>query len=173
MRNSREEFPPCATPGAEDFTLLRHLLNPAYHELATWFGRSLLHRAARGVPGNRGAEVGAQIDASTANHAKNERTKKFPGRSPIIATVQPVIGEAVARRKWNPTMAMKALTREVNRAGKWPRPVSEDTVTRGLDLLYEQSHDRRFERVHRRVVVRLITWKVVGSNPTPATKLSR
>jgi hypothetical protein len=47
-------------------------------------------------------------------------------------------------------MTMKALTREVNRAGKWTRPVSEDTVTRGIDLLYKQSHDRRFERVRRR-----------------------
>jgi hypothetical protein len=48
-------------------------------------------------------------------------------------------------------MGMKALTREVNRAGKWSQDVSQDTVTRTLDLLHEQTKDRRFERVrHRR-----------------------
>lgn len=46
-------------------------------------------------------------------------------------------------------MGMKALTREVNRAGKWPQRVSQDTVARALDLLYEQIRDRRFERVRR------------------------
>jgi hypothetical protein len=60
-----------------------------------------------------------------------------------------VIKDVVERRKWNSTMAMKALTREVNRAGKWPQPVSQDTVTRALDLLYEQTYDRRFARVRR------------------------
>jgi hypothetical protein len=96
---------------------------------------------------------------------KTDGQKKPRGRSPLIAIVQPVISDVVARRKWNPTMAMKALTREVNRAGKWPQLVSEDTVTRALDLLYEQTYDRRFERVrHTRGPLRP---KVVGSNPTP------
>jgi hypothetical protein len=44
---------------------------------------------------------------------------------------------------------MKALTREVNRARKWPQRVSQDSVTRALDFLYEQIRDRRFERVRR------------------------
>jgi hypothetical protein len=42
------------------------------------------------------------------------------------------------------------MTRDVNRAGKWSRHVSQDTVTRTLDLLHEQTNDRRFERVRRR-----------------------
>jgi hypothetical protein len=68
-----------------------------------------------------------------------------------MAIVQPVISDLAAKRKWNPTMGMKALTREVNRAGKWSQDVSQDTVTRTLDLLHEQTKDRRFERVrHRR-----------------------
>jgi hypothetical protein len=45
---------------------------------------------------------------------------------------------------------MKALTREVNRVGKWSQHMSQDTVTRTLDLLHEQTKDRRFERARRR-----------------------
>jgi hypothetical protein len=60
-----------------------------------------------------------------------------------------VIKDVIERRKWNATMAMKALTREVNRAGKWSQPVSQDTVTRALDRLYEQTDERRFDRIRR------------------------
>jgi hypothetical protein len=55
----------------------------------------------------------------------------------------------VDERKWDATMAMKALTREVNRAGKWERLVSQDTVSRGIDGLYEQTSDRRFKRIRQ------------------------
>ena len=62
-----------------------------------------------------------------------------------------MISDLVTKRKWNPTLSMKALTKEANRAAKWSRHVSQDTVTRTLDLLHEQTNDRRFERVrHRR-----------------------
>jgi hypothetical protein len=80
--------------------------------------------------------------AHKADGQKNPR-----GRPSRIAIVQPVISDLVAKRKWNPTMGMKALTRDVNRAGRWSQHVSQDTVTRALDRLHEQTKDRLFERV--------------------------
>jgi len=59
-----------------------------------------------------------------------------------MATVQRSIRDVVDRRKWNATMSVKALTREVNRAGKPHQLVSQDTVTRALDGIYEQTGDR-------------------------------
>jgi hypothetical protein len=75
--------------------------------------------------------------------------RKIGGRPSYMAIVQPVISQLIATRKWNATMSMKALTREVNRASKCPRDISDDTVTRALDLLHDQTKDRRYERVRR------------------------
>src|SRR5882757_5932584 len=55
----------------------------------------------------------------------------------------------VNRRKWDATMSMKALTKEVNRAGKWPKPISPDTVRRAIDGLFEESGERQLQRVRK------------------------
>jgi hypothetical protein len=137
--------PALRNPRGRGFTLLRQS-NPAYHELATWLG-PLLHRATLAFRVTDVLKLARRLMRTRRTARKTDGQKKPRGRSPLIAIVQPVISDVVARRKWNPTMAMKALTREVNRAGKWPQLVSQDTVTRALDLLYEQTDDRRFERV--------------------------
>jgi hypothetical protein len=141
-----KSIPGLRSPRGRGFTSLRQS-NPNYHQLASWFG-SLLPAA---VPMFREIEVQklarrlmrARRTAPKADGKKNSR-----GR-PSRTGVQPVIRDLVAKRKWNPTMAMKALTREVNRIGKWSQHVSQDTVTRTLDLLHEQTNDRRFERIRR------------------------
>ncbi len=127
------------------FTLLRQS-NPAYHELATWFGL-LLHTATLAFRATEVQKLARRLMRARRIAQKTDGQKKPRGRPSRIATVHPLISDLVARRKWNPTMGMKALTRDVNRAGKWPQQMSQDTVTRALDLLYEQNHDRRFERV--------------------------
>jgi hypothetical protein len=43
-----------------------------------------------------------------------------------------------------------ALTQEVNRYVNSDKPISEETVTRALDHLYEATGDRQFQRIHRR-----------------------
>jgi hypothetical protein len=137
--------PTLRSPRGRGFTLLRQS-NPAYHELATWFG-DLLHSATLAFRVTEVQKLARRLMRARRTAQKKDGQKKPRGRSLLIAIVKPVISDVVARRKWNPTMAMKALTREVNRAGKWPKPISQDTVTRALDLLYGQTHDRRFERV--------------------------
>jgi len=139
--------PTLRSPCGRGFTLLRQS-NPAYHELAAWFG-PLLHRATLAFRVTEVQKLARRLMRARRTAQKTDSQQKPRGRPSRIVTVQPLINDLVVRRKWNPTMGMKALTRDVNRAGKWPQPVSQDTVTRALDLLYEQKHDRRFERVLR------------------------
>jgi hypothetical protein len=137
--------PTLRSPRGRGFTLLRQS-NPVYHELATWFG-DLLHSATLAFRVTEVQKLARRLMRARRTAQKTDGQKKPRGRPSRIVTVQPLINDLVGRRKWNPTMGMKALTRDVNRAGKWPQRMSEDTVTRALDLLYEQTHDRRFERV--------------------------
>jgi hypothetical protein len=137
--------PTLRSPRGRGFTLLRQS-NPAYHQLAAWFG-PLLHRATLAFRVTEVQKLARRLMRARRTAQKTDSQKKTRGRPSRIVTVQPWIHDLVVRRKWNPTMGMKALTRDVNRAGKWPQPVSQDTVTRALDLLYEQTHDRRFDRV--------------------------
>jgi hypothetical protein len=137
--------PTLRSPRGRGFTLLRQS-NPAYHELATWFG-PLLHRATLAFRVTEVQKLARRLMRARRTAQKKDGQKKPRGRPSRILIVQPTISDLVAQRKWASTMGMKALTREVNRAGKWSQPVSQDTVTRALDLLYEQTHDRGFERV--------------------------
>jgi hypothetical protein len=137
--------PTLRSPRGRGFTLLRQS-NPAYHELATWFG-DLLHSATLAFRVTEVQKLARRLMRARRTAQKTDGQKKPRGRPSRIVTVQPLINDLVVRQKWNPTMGMKALTRDVNRAGKWPQRMSQDTVTRALDLLYEQKNDRRFERV--------------------------
>jgi hypothetical protein len=139
--------PGLRSPRGRGFTLLRQS-NPAYQQLADWFGPSFYTATV--------AFLLTEVQKLTRRLLRARRTakrtngqKRDRGRPSLIATVQRVISDVVDGRKWDATMTMKALTREVNRAGKWDRPVSQDTVTRALEGLYEQTGDRRFERVRQ------------------------
>ena len=46
-------------------------------------------------------------------------------------------------------MGLKALTSAANRRGDLPKLVSEDTVGRTLDGIYERTQDRRYARARR------------------------
>ena len=63
----------------------------------------------------------------------------------ILATVR----ELIESRKWSSLSGIKALTYLVNREGEWQVPVSEETVTRVLDRLYEETQDRAFQRIRK------------------------
>ena len=137
------------SPRGRGFTWLRQS-NPAYHQFASWFG-PLLPTAVLAFREMEIQKLGRRLMRARRIAQKAHGPKNPRGRPSRMATVQPVISDLVTKRKWNPTLSMKALTKEANRAGKWSRHVSQDTVTRTLDLLHEQTNDRRFERVrHRR-----------------------
>lgn len=129
------------------FTLLRQS-NPAYHQLASWFG-PLVHAVALAFREIEIQKLARGLMRARRIAEKSGGQKSSRGRPSRITLVQPVISDLITKGKWNVTMNMKALTREVNRVGQWPRRVSPDTVTRALDLLHVQTKDRRFERVRR------------------------
>jgi hypothetical protein len=144
-----KSIPTLRSPRGTGFTLLRQS-NPTYHELASWFG-SLLPTAALAFRETEIQKLARSLMRARRIAQKADGQKNPRGRPSRTAIVQPLINNLIEQRKWNPTMGMKALTREVNRAGKWPQHVSEETVIRALDLMHEQTKDRRFERVrHRR-----------------------
>jgi hypothetical protein len=141
--------PTLRSPRGRGFTLLRQS-NPAYHQLASWFG-PLLHSAALAFRETEVQKLARKLTRARRIAQRPDGRKNPRGRPSRMGIVQPAIRDLVAERKWTPPMGMKALTRQVNRAGKWPQQMSQDTVTRALDLLHEQTNDRRFERArHRR-----------------------
>jgi hypothetical protein len=140
-----KSIPTLRSPRGRGFTFLRQS-NPAYHQLASWFGPDL-HMAVLAFRETEVHKLALRLMRARRSARRADGQNKPVGRPSLMTTVQPVISDVVARRRWNPPMGMKALTREVNRAGKSPQHVSQDTVTRALDLLHEQTRDRRFERV--------------------------
>jgi len=73
------------------------------------------------------------------------------GRPSRQALIMPVIQKLVSDEKWNTTMSLKTLTQQVNRCVGSEKPISEETVTRTLDRLAEETGDRRFQRIVRKV----------------------
>jgi hypothetical protein len=138
-------IPHLRNPRGRGFTLLRQS-NPAYHQLASWFG-PLLHEAVLAFRETDIQKLARRLMRARRIAQKAGGKEPSRGRPSRIGSVQPVITNLIAKQRWNPTMGMKALTREVNRTGKWPKEISQDSVTRALDLLYDQTKDRRFERV--------------------------
>jgi hypothetical protein len=140
--------PGLRSPRGRGFTLLRRS-NFAYHDLVSWFG-PLLHQAVLAFEETEVQKLARRLMRARRIAQKADGQKNRRGRPSRMAVVQSVIGDLVIKKKWNPTLGMKMLTREANRAGKWPQPVSQDTVSRALDLLHDQTNDRRFERVRLR-----------------------
>lgn len=129
------------------FTFLRPS-NPVHHQLVSWFG-PLFYEAVLAFPEREVEKLARQVMRVRRAAQKPDGQKKPRGRPSRIAPVQDAIRRVIAQRKWNPTLGMKALTREVNRVGQWPKGASQSTVARALDFLLEQTNDRRFERVRR------------------------
>ena len=141
-------IPTLRSPRGRGFTFLRQS-NLAYHQLASWFGPSV-HSAVLAFRETEVQKLARKLMRTRRIAQKGGGRKSSRGRPSRMAVVRPVIRDLVVNGKWNPTIGMKALTRQVNRAGKWPQDVSQDTVTRTLDLLREETKDRRFERVRQR-----------------------
>jgi hypothetical protein len=142
-----KSIPTLRSPRGRGFTLLRQL-NPAYHQLASWFGPSV-HSVALAFREIDVQKLGRRLMRARRIAQKSGGQESSRGRPSRVTPIQPVIRDLIANGKWNVTMGIKALTREVNRVRKWPTPVSPDTVTRALDLLHVQTKDRRFERARR------------------------
>jgi hypothetical protein len=129
-----------------DFTFLRPR-NEHYAQIVAWFGLDLANitLAFR----ERDLEKLTPAIRRTRRRASRPSPgpKKSAGRPKAVPEVKSCIREVIEQKKWIATESMKALTQQVNR--KLPRGVSEDTVTRAFDKLYEETGDRQFQR-HRK-----------------------
>jgi hypothetical protein len=76
--------------------------------------------------------------------------KRRTGRPSRQALAMPVIRKLLDEKEWNATMSLKMLAQQVNRYVDTDKPISEETVTRALDQLYEETGERQFQRIHRR-----------------------
>jgi hypothetical protein len=141
-----ELVPWLRNPRGGDFTFSRPR-TPAHSKLAALFGPNLgtIYLAFR--------ERDVKKWARSLLRAKRRRAsnvgKPPVGRPSRKAAVMPVIRKLVGDHKWVATMSMKTLTHLVNMDVRPDKLFSEETVTRALDQLYEETGDRQFQRVHR------------------------
>src|SRR5262249_38901333 len=121
--------------------------NPACAELTRWFG-PILANARLLFKEIEVRKLESQLRRNRRRRAA-PCTEKSPGRPPRQVEGEAEVRKAVEAKKCHGSQSRKALTGLVNRAGSWPKPVSEDTVCRALDQLYDRTKDRRYERRRR------------------------
>lgn len=141
-------IPALRQPRGRGFFLLRPG-SFAYQQLALSF------------PGSRMCDLVVAFRETDINKLVNHLLRRrravenaaFPkaavGRPSLIDPVTAAIRNVVEKGKWNPLKSMKTLTSEVNRITNFPRAVSDETVSRALDKYFDETGDRRFERVRR------------------------
>jgi hypothetical protein len=142
-----KQIPILRSPRGRGFTFLRPS-NPAFHQLAGWFGPDL-SAVTLAFRQTEIQKLARRLTRTRRRMSVSDGTKRRIGRPSRQAAVEPVIRELVERRKWHTLMGLKALARAANRRGNWARSVSEDTVGRALDRIYEKTQDRRYARARR------------------------
>jgi len=142
-----EQIPTLRSPRGRGFTYLRPS-NPAFHELAGWFGPDLSNVTL--VFREREIQkLARRLTRTRRRVSVLDGRKRRIGRPSRQAALEPVIRDLVECGKWNPLLGLKALAMAANRLGNWTKPMSEDTVSRALDHLYEETEDRRYKRIRR------------------------
>jgi hypothetical protein len=141
------KIPLLRNPRGRGFTYLRPS-NPDFLELAAYCGGDLsnvsvvfpeseIQRLARKLMRVR----------RTRSRLQGRKRRGRPSRQEVVLST---VREVVEQGDLLPLHGLKALTRSVNRKGKFNPPVSDETVDRVLDGLYQQTKDRRFQRVRRK-----------------------
>jgi hypothetical protein len=142
-----KQIPILRSPRGRGFTFLRPS-NPAFHQLAGWFGPDLSN-VTLAFRETEIQKLARRLTRTRRRMSASDGTKRRIGRPSRQAAVEPVIRELVEGGKWNPLMGLKALARAANRRGHWAKSMSEDTVGRALDQVYEKTQDRRYARARR------------------------
>jgi hypothetical protein len=143
-----KQIPTLRNPRGEGFTFLRQS-NPVYHQLASCFG-SDLPRATLAFRETEVHNIARKLIRARRTALRSVGAKKPRGRPSRQGMIISTVLEIVESGKFLPLNGLKALTQLVNRKGKFEPPVSDDTVARVLDRLYQKTNDRRLQRVRRR-----------------------
>ena len=136
--------PVLRSPRGGGFTYLRPM-HRAYRVLTAWFGIDLAN-VMLGFEESEIRKLGQALKRRRRRKLNDTAEKKPSGRPSFQTDVQAVIREVIERKRWHPLDGMKELTRQVNRLGNRPKPVSADTVARAIDSIFEATRDRRFQR---------------------------
>jgi hypothetical protein len=142
------QVPTLRNPRGRGFTFLRQS-NPACQQLASWFGPDL-PRATLAFREGEIQKLARKLMRARRTALNSDATKRARGRPPRQVMVISTIREIVEAGKFSPLKGLKALTHLVNRKGKWEPPISDETVSRVLDRLYQETRDRRFQRIRRK-----------------------
>jgi hypothetical protein len=127
------------------FVYLR-LNHPAHDGMFKWFGADLA-RASLAFKGEEVRKYAAHVLRSRRRIARTTGTKR--GRPGFGLALQTMIREMIERGEWNTAQSYKALASKLGRRLAPRVPVSERTVRRVLDELYQETKDRRFRRIKR------------------------
>jgi hypothetical protein len=142
-----KSIPTLRSPRGRGFTSLRQS-NPAYHQLASWFGPEL-HTAVLAFRETEVRKLAHRLMRARRTKLNSDSSNKLKGRPSRQAVISSTIREIIESGKFPLLGGIKALTQAVNRRGKWDPPVSDDTVARAVDELYRETRDRRFQRVQK------------------------
>jgi len=142
-----KQIPSLRSPRGRGFTFLRPS-NAAFHQLAGWFGPDL-STVTLVFRETEIRKLARRLLRTRRRMSISGGTKRRIGRPSRQAALEPIICKLVEGGKWNPLMGLKALTSAANRRGDLPKLVSEDTVGRTLDRIYERTQDRRYARARR------------------------
>jgi hypothetical protein len=143
-----KQIPSLRSARGRGFTYLRQS-NPAHRKLAAWFGPDL-PAATLAFREKEVQKLARRLMRARRATLRSGGDKKPRGRPARQGMVVSSVQEIIESGKLTPLSGLKALTQLVNRMGKWERPVSTDTVARVLYELYQETRDRRFERVRRK-----------------------
>jgi hypothetical protein len=141
-------IPVLRSPRGGSLSFLRRR-NPNFEVFAKWFGPDLSNVSI--------VFRETEITRLARNRLRLRRRKEAnvgrgrSGRPSRQVEIKETIRQVIERKMWSPTQSIKNLAQYVNRLGKWPTPVSKDTVRRALDNLYEETKDRRFQRLRKQV----------------------
>jgi hypothetical protein len=143
-----EQVPLLRNPRGGDFTYSRPGTS-AHAKLVAQFGPNLgsIYLAFREQDIRKWTRSLLRAKRRSASNVGNSPV----GRPSRQALVMPVIRKLVSENEWNATMSVKTLTHLVNGNLKPNKPISEDTVTRALERLNQETGDRAFQRIVRKV----------------------
>ena len=129
-----------------DFTFLRPG-NPFYERVVSEFGLRL--DSVQLVFQKDQVEKIARLVRRRRRHlsaASGRRVGRPSRRDQVCST----ISQAIEDGKWNTAVSLKTLVQIVQRSLKWEKGLSEATIARALDCLFEKDRDRRFCRGRRK-----------------------
>jgi hypothetical protein len=139
------KIPVLRHPRGRGFTYLRPS-HPEFSALAAYFGKDL-SKVTVVFPEPEIKALARKLMRSRRARSRSQSRRGRPSRQDFI---EPTVRQMIEHGKASLLDGLKSLTRSVNKEGKFNPPVSDETVNRILERIYEETKDRRFQRIRRK-----------------------